>query len=146
MKYKTEIEINLPIDEVIGLFDNPDNMKHWQPELISSEHLSGTPGQVGAKSKLQYKMGKRNVEMIETITTRNLPSEFSGIYEAKGVKNIIVNHFTSLSADKTKWAIENEFQMKGMMRLMGILMPGMFKKQTQKYMDQFKSFAEGKKK
>ena len=146
MKYSNEIEINLPIDEVVGLFDNPDNLKHWQPELISFENLSGTPGQQGAKSKLLYKMGKRDIEMIETITVRNLPDEFSGTYVAKGVYNIVRNKFVALPDNRTKWVTENEFEFKGFMKLMGILMPGMFKKQSQKYLDQFKEFAEGKKK
>lgn len=52
--------------------------------LQSFEHLSGTPGQVGARSKLVYKMSKRHIEMIETITVRKLPQEFSGTYEADG--------------------------------------------------------------
>lgn len=45
MKYKLDIIINKPVDEVIKLFDNPDNLKKWQPELVSFEHLSGEEGQ-----------------------------------------------------------------------------------------------------
>jgi len=80
MNYSTTIDIDLPIDRVIELFDNPDNMKKWQPQLESFEHVSGESGKPGAKSKLKYKMGKREVEMIETITVNNLPDEFSGTY------------------------------------------------------------------
>lgn len=81
MKYTNEVIINAPVNRVIELFDNADNMKEWQPGLVSFEHLSGTPGQVGAKSKLKYKMGNREIEMIETITVKNLPEEFSGTVE-----------------------------------------------------------------
>lgn len=142
MKYTHEIEINLPINQVIELFDNANNMKHWQPGLVSFEHLSGTPGQVGAKSKLKYKMGKREIEMIETITVKNLPEEFSGTYEAKGVFNIVKNFFSPLGENKTKYISECEFQFKGFMKIIAFLMPGMFKKETAKYMKQFKEFAE----
>ena len=69
MKYKLEIEIDLPRKKVIDLFDNPDNMRHWQEGFVSFEPLSGTPGQVGAKSRLKYIMGKRDIEMVETIFT-----------------------------------------------------------------------------
>jgi hypothetical protein len=144
MRYTNEAEINLPIDRVIELFDNPDNMKHWQPGLQSFEHISGTPGQPGAKSRLRYKMGKREVEMIETITKRDLPREFSGTYEAKGVLNIISNYFTPLGPGKTKWVTESEFRFSGMMKLLGFLFPGMFKKQSQKFLDDFKKFAESR--
>lgn len=110
--------------------------------LQSFEHISGTPGQPGAKSKLKFKMGKREIEMIETITVRNLPDEFSGIYEAQGVNNIVKNKFVKISEDKTKYITENEFQFKGLMKIIGFLMPNAFKKQSMKYLNDFKKFAE----
>jgi len=142
MKYTVETEINLPIAKVVELFDSPDNLKHWQPGLISFEHISGTPGQPGAKSKLKYKMGKREIEMIETISVRNLPDEFSGTYEAKGVFNIVKNYFKPVSENKTRYINENEFQFKGFMKLIGFLMPGAYRKESEKYLIQFKEFAE----
>ncbi len=142
MKYTTTVEINLPINRVIELFDNADNLKKWQPELISFEHLSGTPGQVGAKSKMLYKMNKREVEMIETITERDLPNKFAGTYEAKGVLNTISNKFEEISPTQTRWIADNDFECKGFMKIMAAVMPGAFKKQTQKYLNQFKQFAE----
>lgn len=142
MKYTVETEINLPITRVVELFDDPENLKHWQPGLISFEPISGTPGQTGAKSKLKYKMGKREIEMIETITVRNLPQEFSGTYEAKGVFNIVKNYFRPVSDNKTKYINETEFQFSGFMKLIGFLMPGAFRKESEKYLRQFKEFAE----
>ena len=142
MKYSNKVEINLPRQKVIELFDNTDNMPKWQPGFISFEPISGTPGQPGAKSKLKYKMGKREVEMIETIIARNLPDEFHAKFEAKNVYNIQKNYFTEPTPGKTKWVSESEFKLSGMMKLFAWLMPGAFKKQTQKYLDLFKKFAE----
>lgn len=142
MKYTVEIEINKPIDTVIELFDNPDNMGKWMEGLQSFEHLSGTPGEPGAKSRLKFKMGKREIEMIETVTVRNLPDEFSGTYEAAGVFNIVKNKFEKISENKTKYFTENEFQFKGFMKIMAWIMPGAFKKQSMKYLKSFKQFAE----
>jgi uncharacterized membrane protein len=142
MKYSSEIEINRPIDRVIELFDNPDNMGKWMEGLQSFEPISGTPGQPDAKSRLKFKMGKREIEMIETITSRNLPDEFSGTYEAKGVYNIIKNRFVKLSDTKTKYITENEFRFNGFMKLIAFLMPGAFKKQSDKYLTDFKTFVE----
>lgn len=142
MKYTTEIEINQPIDKVIALFDNSDNMKKWMEGLQSFEHLSGTAGQVGSKSRLVFKMGKRELEMIETVTVKDLPREFSGSYEAKGVFNIVKNKFVSLPDNRTRYISEQEFQFKGFMKLFGLLMPGAFKKQSMKYLTDFKKFAE----
>jgi uncharacterized membrane protein len=142
MKYTTEIEINKPIERVVELFDNPDNLGKWMEGLLSFEPLIGTPGQPGAKSLLKFKMGKREIEMTETITTRNLPDEFSGTYEAEGVFNIVKNRFIKLSDTKTKYITENEFQFKGFMKLIAFIMPGAFKKQSGKYLKDFKKFVE----
>jgi len=142
MKYTVDIEIDLPKEKVIELFDNPENMTKWQKGFISLVHMSGEPGQVGAKSKLKYKMGKRDIEMVETIISRDLPKEFSATYEAKGVWNRIDNEFHDTTEGNTKWIAHQEFEFKGFMKLMGFLMPGMFKKQSCKYLEDFKAFAE----
>ncbi len=144
MKYTVETEIDQPIEKVIKLFDNPDNMQYWMDGLISFEHLSGTPGQPGAKSKLLFKMGNRNIEMTETITARNLPEEFTGTYEANGVYNVVRNKFIPLSNGKTKYVAENYFEFKGFMKIIAFIMPGAFKKQSYKYINDFKEFAENK--
>ena len=143
MQYTLEIDIALPRDRVVALFDEPKNMHHWQPELVSSEHLSGEPGQVGATSKLLYQMGRREVEMIETITLRNLPDEFAGTYETQGVWNTVHNRFTELSSDRTRWSFDTEFRCTGVIRVFAMLMPGSFKKKSLQFMQQFKEFAEG---
>jgi len=143
MKFSTEIEINKPVEKVIELFDNPDNLPKWMEGLQSFEQISGTPGQPGAKSRLIFQMGKRRIEMVETITIRNLPHEFAGTYEAEGVFNIVTNKFIKISDTKTKYITEQEFQFKGFMKLIAFLMPGVFKKQSFKYLSNFKKFAEG---
>lgn len=142
MKYTLEILIDRPIENVIALFDNVDNMYKWMEGLQKVEHISGTPGQPGAKMKLYYKMGKREIDMVETVTVRNLPHEFSGTYEAKGVFNIVKNFFVKVSDTQTKYSTEQEFQFKGFMKIIGFLFPGMFKKQSMKYLEDFKRFVE----
>ncbi|HNO23193.1 MAG TPA: hypothetical protein PKK94_09455, partial [Leptospiraceae bacterium] len=77
-----------------------------------------------------------------TVTVRNLPDEFSGTYEVKNVFNIVKNRFIALSENKTKYISESEFQFKGFMRIIAFFMPGAFKKQSQKYLQLFKEFAE----
>ncbi len=142
MKYTCEITINAPIQKVIELFDNADNMFQWMEGLESFEHLSGEPGEVGARSMLKFKMGKREIQMIETITVKNLPDEFSGTYEAKGVFNIVKNKFIPLSENQTKYITEQEFQLSGFMKFIGFIMPGAFKQQSMKYLVAFKYFVE----
>ena len=145
MKFTCHVDVNQPINKVIELFDNPDNMKHWQDGFVSFTNISGRPGQPGAKSRVIYDMGKRGqMELIETVLVRNLPHEFSGTYEHKHMTNSMKNSFKELSPNQTRWTAEVEYtKMNGfMIKIMAFLMPGMFKKQVQKWMDQFKAFAE----
>jgi len=143
MKYNLELTIDLPRDEVIKKMNNVDNMKHWQHGLTSAAHISGTPGEIGAKMQLNYKFGKREMQLIETITKQNFPDEFHATYTTKGVQNIQENIFKSTPDGNTKWVSNCEFiPTNFMMRLMTAIMPGVFKKQSKKYMDDFKNFAE----
>lgn len=143
MKYTIETIIKLPRNEVIKKMDNTDNMKHWQKGLISAEHISGTPGEVGAKMRLNFKFGKREMELIETIAKRNFPKEFHATYDTKGMHNIQQNFFQQTPEGYTKWVSECEFLPTSFtLRMMTLLMPGAFKKQSKKYMADFKNFAE----
>lgn len=143
MKYTTEIIIEKPLEEVIKKMDSTENMRHWQEGLVSAEHISGTPGEFGAKMKLNYDFGKRKMELIETITKQNFPNEFHATYNTKGIRNIQQNYFESTTDGHTKWVCKNEFQPTNFaMNAMLFLMPRAFKKQTKTYMTNFKNFAE----
>lgn len=143
MKYTLEIEIDHTRERVIELFDNVDNLHRWQEGLLSFETIEGTPGQVGAKARMKFKMGKRELELIETITERALPERFSGTYEAPGMWNLVENEFHELPNGRTRWVANNTFKAnKLLFKIMLKLMPGAFKKQSFKYMEDFKRFAE----
>lgn len=142
MKYTCEITVDLPREDFLKKLDDPENMKHWQQGLVAYQHLSNRPAIEGAQMSLKYKMGKREFEMVETILKRNLPDEFHTTYDTKGVHNIQRNYFTEENG-KTKWVSQSEFQFSGFgMKLMAFLMPGAFKKQSLKYLQDFKAFAE----
>ena len=143
MKYRDELTLERPRDEVIALFDDTDNLFKWQEGLQAFEHVEGEPGHPGAVSHLKYQMGKRQIEMVETIIARDLPDQFIGTYEADGVYNEVANHFVAVSDTQTLWRCESTFQFSGFgMKLMALLMPFLFKSQTRKFMLNFKKFAE----
>lgn len=141
MKYTCEVEINQPVDQTIELFLNQENLFKWMPGLQKLELIEGEKGKPGAKTKLLFDMNGKNVEMVETLHKENLPEEFSVTFEANGVVNIQKTRFEKVDESITKYISENEFQFKGFMKLMA-LMPGAFKKQSMKYLESFKKFAE----
>lgn len=145
MKYEVEVDIALPRDRVIELFDSTENLYQWQEGLQSFEHLEGEAGQVGARSKLVYDSRRGALEMVETITKRNLPHEFSATYTTRGVYNEVDNSFEVRSPDSTRWKMSTIFKFKGMMALMAPFMTSAFKSNTRLSMERFKAFAEGSK-
>lgn len=142
MRYQYTVDIDRPIAEVSAKFQDLSSMHKWQEGLKSYKHLSGEPGQAGAKLQLVYEMGKRRIEMVETIIANELPERFDAVYDAKGVHNVNYNRLTSIAPDKTRWTIETDFKFGGFMKIIGLLFGGSFKKQTTKMMNDFKRFAE----
>jgi hypothetical protein len=142
MKFTYEIVINRSRNDVWKLFDNPDNMKKWQPTLKKFEPQSGVPGQVGAVSKLTYEERGREIVLMETITSRNEPNEFSGTYSNPMALNSIKNYFIALEANRTKWVMDCEFKFHGFWKLLGPLMKGAIKKRTAQDINRFKQMAE----
>ena len=126
MKYSKEIIIDLPREELIAKMENPENFKHWQKGFISYKHLSGNPGHEDARSKLKYKMGKRDREMIETIEKNNLPNKLFVSYDAKGVFNKQKNYFEEVGNNSTKWISDNEFEFSGFIKIIAFLTPRVF--------------------
>ncbi len=145
MKFKCSVTINLPRKRVVELFNNPENLKEWQDGFYSFQPLEGEPEAIGSKSKLVYLMGKKKqrMELIETILENDLPDRFKGQYYHEHVTNTMLNTFTDLG-DKTRYDAEVHYtEFRGfIIRIMVKIIPGMFKKQVQKWMDQFKDFCE----
>ena len=73
---------------------------------MSQERLEGEPGQVGTRTRLLHKMGRREVEMLETVTRRDLPEVFIATYEAKGVWNEANNRFSEQGTNRTNWVMD----------------------------------------
>ena len=143
MKYTLDLVIKVPLDICIKKFNTQDNLKHWQRGLISVEHISGIPGTFGSKMKMEFKIGKKRMALIETITHKNLPNEFHGTYSTEDLDNIHENYFEATPENFTKWTTTTEFiPLNLKMWLLLFVMPNTFKKQSLQYMKDFKNFAE----
>ena len=49
-----KIEIERPLKDVYAAFNNPDNLPRWIQGLQRTEHISGTPGEVGSVTRQIY--------------------------------------------------------------------------------------------
>lgn len=144
MKFICSVNIKLPKNRVVELWEDPNNLKEWQDGFESFDHVSGEPGTPGARSKMVYSNRGKKIVLIETIKVNNLPDEFEGVYKADAMTNTMRNTFTEIGPNETKWTAEiNYYELNGfMIKLMSFLFPGLFKRQTQKWLDQFRDFAE----
>ena len=144
MKFTCRVIIDRPIGPVIEKFEDTNSLGEWQDGFVSFVHLNGDRGAVGSTSSMRYKVRNREISIIETILVNNLPEEFMGRYVAKEMTNTMRNLFTEVEENSTQWEAHVEYtKVNGLIpKLMMKLMPGMFKKQVQKWMDQFKAFVE----
>lgn len=153
MKYTVTIEIARPREEVAQLLADPAHLPQWLRGLVLHEPLSGVHGQVGTTSRVVMQMGQQQMEATETITRRE-PAELRGIPKesvvhfereivSEGMWSAVRDRLTEASPDTTLWVSENEYRFSGwLMRLVGLLMPGVFRKQSLQHMQDFKAFAE----
>ena len=146
MHYTVTVNIDVPRSTVVQYFATPDHWEHWREGLVRYEPMFGQPGEEGSKVKLINQLGGRTIEMVETVEVENLPEETTCIYEAPGkwmgAWNRVTNRFYVGGANTTRWELDSEFRCRGLLKIMSLLMPGMFKKATLKEMYQFKRFAE----
>ena len=153
MKYTVSIEIALPREKVAQLLADPAHTPKWLKGLVLHEPLSGVHGQVGTESRVVMQMGEQTMEVTETITRRE-PADLHEIpagqvvhFEREivggGMWNAARERLTEAGPETTLWESENEYRFSGvMMRLVGLLMPGTFRKQSLQHMQDFKDFAE----
>lgn len=144
-KIKASVAINLPVNQVYELFLDKSHFKDWKKDYKGYEHLSGTPGEMGAVTKLMY---KRQI-MIETITGKKIPAEIIANYEHQqgGKTNMyhtVSNYFTAVTPTTTLLEVEMEItKVIGVfLKLMMALMSGAGKKYVQTQLNQLKALAE----
>ncbi len=153
MKYAVSIEIALPRERVAQLLADPAHLPQWLRGLVLHEPVTGVHGQVGTTSRVVLQMGQQQFECTETVTRRepadlhDIPSDtvvhFEREITGKGMWSAAREHLTEAGPETTLWVSENEYRFTGvMMRLVGLVMPGTFRKQSLQHMQDFKAFAE----
>ncbi|MET8866118.1 SRPBCC family protein [Nonomuraea sp. NPDC004580] len=153
MKYTTSIEIALPREKVLQMLADPAHMPKWLRGLVLHEPVDGAHGRLGTISRVVFQMGKQRMEATETITRLEpedlhaIPSSVVVHYDreitGEGMWQAQRDRLIAAGPDTTLWESESEFRFDGLlMRLVALVMPGSFRKQSQQHMEDFKAFAE----
>ena len=102
MKYICTVDINLPIDDVVKLWEDEASFIEWQDGFKSIDLISGRRNEMSAKSKIVLE-DKRRIELIETIIKYDLPREKTALYEHIHMTNTQMTRFVALKNGQTQY-------------------------------------------
>ena len=143
MEYTLRLEIERPLAAIAELFGDPENFVFWHPGFLERELIDPKGERSGSRSRLRYLHNRKEIELIETIERDDLPGEYTVTYEGPGMVMRVANYFRELGPDRTEWVTVSRAHASGIvMRIIRVFMPGCFRLQTLKFMENFKTFAE----
>jgi hypothetical protein len=133
MKYTFWNAINKPLAEVIEKFKDPEGAKQWMEGLKTIERVSGTPGEDGARTNFIFLHRNKEMTIKETIIEQNFPNQIKFAYQSSMGYNEVEMIFEAIDENTVRQTNNSYFQLKGFMIIMGVLLKGMFKKQSLTY-------------
>jgi len=110
MKYTAEIEIDLPRDQVVDLYNNKTLYPQWHASIKEIELVSGKAGEAYSKYRIIMERDGQIIEFQSTVTKNKLPDECwsQSIKENDFTLNKKM-YFKEVGPDKTK--IIEEYEM-----------------------------------
>ena len=144
MKYQGYIDIHQNRKIVVAAFMNPAYLKEYQDGFQKKEVISGNAGEEGCVSKMHYQYANREMVLTETIVKNQLPEYFEAFYHHEHMDNTMKVSFVEIDANTTRYNYEYEYTRLSwiMPKLIGILFPNVYRKQGEKWFQQFKTFTE----
>lgn len=123
ISYDAEILVDKPKAETWAVIQDEDKLSEWLPGFQKIEHVSGTPGTVGAVSNVYFINNGQNMSIKETITDF-LPNESISMSFVSDFMNM--DYKLALTSDNGKTKIKtntitmgNGMISKSIMALMG---------------------------
>lgn len=142
MKFRIEIIIENSLQEVIKLFANQDNNQYWQSTFIRMQKHNFD----ASRSVHFFRVNGRLIEVNIQVLEDNLPQNYRVHCEMHGLVQKVNHIFSAYSQHQTKWVMEIEFIAESLvMKAFTLLLPGIFRKHTKIFAQDFKRFAENMK-
>jgi hypothetical protein len=144
VRFTCKVEVDTPRKDVVEIFSDPDHFPHFQEGFQRLERIAGEEGHPGAVSHLFYQMRGTEVMLEETILDNSLPELFAARYHHSHMDNTLVSRFSKIDDNTTLYTAEVEYtDFRGFLpKLLSWFYPGFFRKQVQKWMEDFKVYAE----
>ncbi|MDF1697066.1 MAG: hypothetical protein P1U56_14585 [Saprospiraceae bacterium] len=144
MKYTCEIIVDVNREKCIELWLDERRLAEWQDGFQYKNWLDGVANENHAKAYILFEQNGRNLELEELIIKNQLPDYIEGKYTHVHMTNTQKVMFDVLDVNRTMIRTDVHYiQFSGFIpKIMGMLFPRVFKKQSQKWLNQFKVMAE----
>ena len=128
------IEINAKPDQVFSWLDNPSKLSQWLPNIVENEVIQETSNRVGSTWRQVYDQNGRRMEMFGTTTVweknKRLGCEIRG-----QMFDLDVDYQLEDLDGRTRLTQVSQVRMKGIFKLMGLIMTPFMKKAQGKQTD-----------
>jgi uncharacterized protein YndB with AHSA1/START domain len=139
---KVTVTIDRPAEMVWDKLMDPDNLKHWLTGFVSAEHVSGQHDKPGAVSKLRFKEGGREMEVMETVTALEPHQRYAFTMNSTAFDVDTDIRLVSFGSRTEMIQTVQFFPKQFFMKLLMPVMKGAMKKRTEKELVKFKEFVE----
>lgn len=145
MNYTMEIVIDAPLDVVAAVAARPTEWKNWLEGLKDFEHLSGTDGKAGARYRLVFITGKREMVFTAEINQNELPTFMRVTMEACNLVATATTRLQAIDGKRTRYISEQDFAFKGLFnQVIGFVLQREFRAQTRRHLARFKRLVESR--
>ena len=143
ISYDCEIEVNKPVAEAWAVTQDEEKLKDWLPTIQKVEHISGTPGTVGAVSNVYFDNDGQMMSIKETITDIVPEKSISMTYESDFMNMDYTLNMTSANG-KTKINTSTTTEGTGIIsKSMMVLIAGSIEAQEETNLANLKKTIEG---
>lgn len=140
--YEDEILVNKPVAESWAVVQDEEKLSEWLPGFQKMEHISGTPGTVGAVSDVYFDANGQQMTIRETITGLVPNESISMTYTSDFMT---MDYDMAMSSENGKTKIQSSTTVRGnglFSRSMVALMAGSFRSQEETNLANLKKVIE----
>ena len=147
LSYYEEIIINSNIENVINLHEDPQYLENYMSGFISFQTVKGEVRKTGSISEISMIFNSnesvtRKIVMKEEVISNNLPNQKVVHLNTGSVKNIITYRFIKLDENKTLFFRDHKYEFNTYMKVYSFFMSRKIKRESYRYLKNFKSFVE----
>lgn len=140
--YEDEILVDKPVTESWAVIQDEEKLSEWLPGFQKMEHISGTPGTVGAVADVYFDTNGQKMTIRETITGLVPNESISMSYTSDFMT---MDYDMAMSSDNGKTKIQSSTKVRGnglFSRSMVVLMAGSFRSQEESNLTNLKKTIE----